>query len=142
MSYKLTITPKPEYLHAIVTGLNSPENVRSYIEEIQRACKARRCSRVLVEERLEGPRLGTVDLFQITVEECSRAQGFFKAVAYVGVNAAGDLMEFAETVAVNRGVPMRMFATVDDAERWLRGDDGGGAPQNAPADAGGRSGGR
>jgi hypothetical protein len=37
------------------------------------------------------------------------------------VNAGGDLMKFAETVANNRGVPMTLFATVAEAEQWLAG---------------------
>jgi hypothetical protein len=42
------------------------------------------------------------------------------AIAYVDVNAQGSLMKFAEDVAVNRGVRVRVFGTVAEAERWLR----------------------
>ena len=28
-------------------------------------------------------------------------------------------MEFAETVAVNRGLPVVVFASVDEARKWL-----------------------
>jgi hypothetical protein len=56
MTYKLTIDQKPTYLHAIVTGCNGRENVARYLEEIRHECIARRCFRVLIEERLEGPR--------------------------------------------------------------------------------------
>lgn len=28
-------------------------------------------------------------------------------------------MQFAETVAVNRGIPVQAFSSVTDAERWL-----------------------
>jgi hypothetical protein len=28
-------------------------------------------------------------------------------------------MKFAETVAVNRGLPVKVFSTVSDAEKWL-----------------------
>ena len=119
MSYKLSITQKPTYLHAVVTGLNSKENVMSYLEEIRRECIARKCFRVLIEERLAGPRLGTIDVFQIAAEGSSRAEGSLKAIAYVDVNAEGDLMKFAETVAVNRSVPVKVFSSVSDAEDWL-----------------------
>jgi hypothetical protein len=40
-------------------------------------------------------------------------------MACVDVNAGGELMRFAETVANNRGVPMNVFATVAEAENWL-----------------------
>jgi hypothetical protein len=44
----------------------------------------------------------------------------FDAIACVDVNAEGDLIKFAEDVAVNRSVPVRTFATVAEAEQWLR----------------------
>ena len=34
-------------------------------------------------------------------------------------NMTGNLMEFAETVAVNRGLPVRLFSSVSDADKLL-----------------------
>jgi hypothetical protein len=119
MTYELTIDQKPAYLHAIVRGPNSVENVAGYVEEIRRECTARGCFRVLIEERLEGPRLGTPDVFQIASAGSGSARGVFQAIAYVDVNAESRLMQFAETVAVNRGLPVAVFSTVADAEKWL-----------------------
>jgi hypothetical protein len=119
MSYKLSITRKSRYLHAVVTGLNSKENVARYLDEVRRECAIRGCYRVLIEERLEGPRLNTTEVFQIAAEGSSRAQGLVEAIAYVDVNAEGDLMKFAETVAINRLLPVRVFSAVSDAEEWL-----------------------
>ena len=135
MTYKLTIDQKPTYLHTIVTGQNSRENVTRYLEEILRECIARDCFRVLIEERLEGPRLGTLDVFQIASEGCRKVEGMFQAIAYVDVNAEGDLMQFAETVAVNRSLPAAVFSTVADAERWLLNKDRGGNEPHVAADA-------
>jgi len=45
----------------------------------------------------------------------------FEAIAYVDVNADGELMKFAETVAVNRSLPVVVFSSVSDAEKWLAG---------------------
>jgi hypothetical protein len=87
MSYKLTVTQKPAYLHAIVTGPNTRENVAGYIGEVLRECVHRGCSRLLIEERLKGPRLNTLDVFRISTEGSDRAGGSFRAVAYVDVNA-------------------------------------------------------
>lgn len=122
MSYKLTLYRKTTYLHAVVTGRNSKENVRGYLEEVRAECVAHDCFRVLIEERLEGPRLDAMDVFEIAADGSSRIPGMFRAIAYVDVNASGDMMKFAETVAVNRGVPVRLFANVADAEEWLLGD--------------------
>lgn len=134
MTYELTIDQKPTYLHAIVTGHNSKENVARYLEEISHECISRRCFRVLIEERLEGPRLGTLEVFEIASEGSRRAFGMIKAMAYVDVNAEGDLMQFAETVAVNRMLPVTVFSTVADAEKWLRDAERGGAEPYAATD--------
>lgn len=135
MSYKLTIHQQPTYLHAIVTGPNSRDNVARYLEDIRAECIARNCFRVLVEERLEGPRLDTMEVFQIVSEGSSKAGGALRAIAYVDVNAQGDLMQFAETVAVNRGLPVAVFSTVAEAEKWLRNHDSDDPGPHAPVDA-------
>jgi hypothetical protein len=41
-------------------------------------------------------------------------------IAYVDVNAEGDLMKFAEDVAVNRFLRVAVFSSVPDAELWLQ----------------------
>lgn len=127
MSYELTIAQKPGYVHAVVTGENSSETVVRYLEEIRRECAARNCFRLLIEERLVGPRLGTTSVFEVASKGSNRAQGRFNAIAYVDVNAEGNRMEFAETVAINRGLPLRVFSSVADAENWLRGLEEGSA---------------
>lgn len=121
MSYQLQITEKPNYLHAIVTGPNTAENVIGYLQELLRDCEARQCFNVLIEEHLAGRRLETWDVYQIASDNSAHARGFFHAIAYVDVNAGGELMKFAETVANNRGVPMSVFKSVAEAEQWLAG---------------------
>lgn len=124
MSYELRLTQEPEFLHAVVTGTNSRENVAAYLNEVRNECVARNCSRVLIEEHLEGPRLGVMDVFEVAAEGSMRAPAQIIAMAYVDVNAGGDLMKFAETVAINRGLSVRVFSSVSDARGWLLGEDG------------------
>lgn len=119
MKCQLSIIQKPSYLHIIVTGWNSVENIKQYFEDIHNECEARKCFRILIEERLDGPRLGMLDVFQIVEDESNKAKGFFKAIAYVDVNATDDLMKFAEDVGVNRSLPLVVFPTVAQAEKWI-----------------------
>jgi hypothetical protein len=121
MAYQLKITEKPTYLLAVVTGENTAENVVGYLQDLQRECEARQCFNVLIEENLTGRRLETWDVYQIASDSSAHARGVFHAIAYVDVNAGGELMKFAETVANNRGVPIALFATVAEAEQWLAG---------------------
>ena len=118
MSYELTFEPKPTYLHAIVTGTLSREDAAAYLEEVRAACVARGCRAVLIEERLEGPRLGPLDVFEIVSAISQSDLGELRAIAYVDVHAP-EAQRFAETVAVNRGMPVATFATVQEAEKWF-----------------------
>jgi hypothetical protein len=120
MAYELTIIEKPSYLHFVVRGENTKENVSAYLEEILRECRSRGCYKVLIEERLGGTRLGTADVFALASEGSARAVGAMRAIAYVDVNGQGGLMQFAENVAVNRALPVTVFSTVAEAEEWLR----------------------
>ncbi len=119
MTYTLTVTEKPGYLHCTVAGSNTMENVAGYLQQVARECAARNCFRVLIEERLVGRRLETWDVYQVASEGSARNLGKFEAIAYVDINAEGELMKFAETVAANRGLPLHIFATLPEAERWL-----------------------
>ncbi|MCE5210118.1 MAG: hypothetical protein LLG40_00985 [Deltaproteobacteria bacterium] len=119
MTCKLTTIPNPAYLHVIVTGENTVENILQYFEEIHRECTARNCFRILIEERLDGPRLPIMKVFDIVQNESAKSRGFFKAIAYVDVNAEDDSMKFAENVGVNRSLPLFVFSTVEDAEKWI-----------------------
>jgi hypothetical protein len=54
-------------------------------------------------------------------------------IAYVDTNPEHDpkTMKFAETVATNRGVNVRVFSGLEDAEKWLVGErDHGTAEKN------------
>lgn len=117
--YRLAVEQKSGYLHAVVTGVNSKENVAAYLAELRGECIARGCFRVLIEERLEGPRMKTLDVFEVIFKGSAHALGLYTAIAFVDINAEGDLMKFAQTAAVNRGIPVSLFATVADAEQWL-----------------------
>ena len=86
----------------------------------------RKCPRILIEEPLDGP-LGTIDVFDMMSKGSNKLVGKLKAIAFVDVNAEGDVMKFAETVAFNRGLPLMVFSTVGEAEKWLLDDNRGGS---------------
>ena len=119
MAYQLKVEQKPGYLHFTVTGRNSPDTVAGYMQEVIQQVTARRCPRVLIEENLEGPRLGTMEVFTMVTAGAKRYHGLLEALALVDLNAEGGVMRFAEDVAVNRGIPVRVFGNVEGAEKWL-----------------------
>ena len=67
-------------------------------------------------------------MFKVVSKRAEKSRGSFLTIAYVDVNAEGDLMGFAETVAKNRGSRMKVFGTVAEAEEWLARRDGTASP--------------
>ena len=119
MTYKLTIDQKPTYLHIMVTGQSTRENVMQYMQDVIRECINLNYSAVLIEERLEGARLGMFEVFSMVSEGATQYLGRLRAIAYADADGDRGLMQFAENVAVNRGIPIRIFSNVPDAETWL-----------------------
>ncbi|MBU1235420.1 MAG: hypothetical protein KJ634_00035 [Gammaproteobacteria bacterium] len=119
MDYELKIEQKAGYLHGIVTGQNCRETVAAYLAEGVRECTARGYSRVLIEARLQGPRLPLWDIFEIAAKNGRTVIGAFRAIAYVDVKAPAELLEFIGNVTSNRGLPLRVFNSVAAAEQWL-----------------------
>jgi hypothetical protein len=122
MEYRFQAIRKSGYLHVVVTGDNTPETVLRYLREIYEACSKFNCPSVLVEENLQGPGLPLGEIFGVVEEGSRTVWPVVQRVAYVDVNRRHDLkdMKFAETVAVNRSVNIRVFADVASAESWLR----------------------
>jgi hypothetical protein len=118
MSYEVTFEQRQDYIHARISGENSRETVVAYMEDVLNECKKRDCFRVLIEECLQGPRLQAMDVFTISSEGSMKVLGIFEAIAYVD-EQMGEMRDFVETVAVNRGLPIAAFATVVEAEAWL-----------------------
>lgn len=121
MAHQLTITEQPGYLHFRVTGENTPPTVQAYLAEVHTHCVQRGCTAILVEEDLTGPGLPLVEIYQIVERGGMRNRMLLRWLAYVDVHQherPGNL-RFAETVAVNRGLNMRTFASVDEAAAWL-----------------------
>jgi selenophosphate synthase len=133
MSYRIETVRKPRYLHLKVTGENSLQTVREYLAEILDICARNNGTNVLIEECLEGARLNTLDVFNAVKSGASHAGKFPRVIAYVDVHAGSGpgLMHFAESLAQGRGINVRVFDTVPEAEDWLKSVAAADADKNA-----------
>lgn len=125
MAYTFVTTQAPQYLHFTVEGDNTADTVRGYLNEIAQVCARQGCARVLIEENLRGPSFSMSDVYAVVAEAARKVPPTLRKIAFVDVNPTHRVenMQFAETVAVNRGVNVRRFATVEEAVDWL-GTDG------------------
>ena len=129
MSYQVTFETRTNFVSATVTGTNSRSVVLRYMTDILTECTRQECFRVLIEERLDGPRLGAMEVFAVASEGSMKALGQYEAIAYVD-EKMGDMADFAETVAVNRGMPVAFFNDVESAREWLSRQKSGSAEQD------------
>ncbi len=122
MAYDMKVVREDDYLHILVTGDNTPTDVAAYLEEIRKVCAEHGLSRVLIEENLTGPPFEAGDIYDIVSEASVDVAPGIRYIAFVDVNPEHDFaaMKFAETVAVNRGVNVKVFHDTSSATGWIR----------------------
>ena len=120
-AYQLSIQERDGYLHFQVTGDNQIEVVKKYLAEIYQECVKRGVSSILVEENLQGPGLRVLDIFRIVEQGSQGVPSQIRQIAYGDTNPehSETNLKFARTVASNRGLNVRLFSTVTEAEEWL-----------------------
>ena len=120
--YRCTVESRTGYLHLSVRGENTVANVRRILSDVVAACAQHGCSRVLRRGTPERSEPGHAwRRSRSSPKAARRRDRLVQQIAYVDTNPEHDssLLDFVETVAVNRGVRVRLFATVPEAEAWL-----------------------
>lgn len=121
MAHSISVQPKGAYLHVIVRGDNTFEDVSQYIKETSEACQQHHCFNILIEEHLSGPTIGALHMYEIINQNLNLLLPFDHHLAYVDINPEHDKgnNQFVETVAVNRGLHVKLFFNTPEAEEWL-----------------------
>ncbi len=115
------ITEHPGYLQATVTGAHNAANALRFLTEAFDAISKSGDSSLLLEFNLAGPSLDSSSIFDVVAQRTAMAAKL-RRIAYVDHSGHGrdpSKMKFAETVALNRGVNVRLFHDLADAQRWL-----------------------
>lgn len=122
MGYTLKIEEKPGYVHFAVHGETDPQTVGNFLRDISVICRERKYSTILIEEDLKGQSISPTNVYEIISSEAKKLPPLLNCIAYVDANPEhqNELMHFAETVAVNRGVNIKVFFDTQDAINWLR----------------------
>jgi hypothetical protein len=119
VSYQLTIEERPTYLYARADGDMTAANALRFLEEAYAACVKSGRSAVLLDMQLHGPNLNTTSVYEVISKRAADGTKLLQ-IAYVPhMTDDVSMAHFAETVAVNRGVNVRLFQSVVAAERWL-----------------------
>lgn len=122
MEYAFSAERKDGYVHVRVQGASDAPTTARYMEDMFRACLEHRCGFLLIEENLEGERLGIGEIFQLITEKIDELRPAIRVVAFVDATAqhSDATLSFADNVITNRGITVSHFGTVSAAEAWLR----------------------
>jgi len=119
VAYQLTIEERPTYVYARVEGDLTAANALRFLEEAYAACVRTGRSLLLLDMQLHGPDLNTTNVYDVISQRVADGSKLRK-IAYVPFQRDDRSMaHFAETVAMNRGVNVRLFESVAAAQRWL-----------------------
>ena len=122
MAHTLEIRNQGTYLHIIAEGDTTAEDIAGYLSEGLKKCIELRCPNILIEENLKGPSLSIFAVYEIVTKICWQATSAVRQVAYVDISQEHkkEVNQFAQTTAVNRGVNVKLFETVAEAENWFQ----------------------
>ena len=122
MEYDFSVEQKDHYLHVKGWGELNAAAVRQLLVDAYQACVERNVGSLLLEMQLTGTNLGMGEVFSV-INERSHQGSKLTRIAYVERNTdlPRQFAEFAELVAKNRFVNVRLFDDVADAQQWLEG---------------------
>ncbi len=117
--YNIEFVDRTDYLYAYVSGdKDSLDISRQYWREIADECRRTKKSKVLIVEDIKEMST-TSNTFQHASEISSMGFAGIK-VAFVDQHIEQrPLNEFGELVATNRGVYVKIFNSIEEAEKWL-----------------------
>ena len=128
MTYRFSAEAHETYVHARLDGTRTPENLLRYMREAYLACVQHGRSDLLLEMNLANADLDSSAIYRVIMQRAADGAKL-RRIAYVETGAVSAAKSrFAETVAVNRAVNVRLFPTLGEAKAWLESDAPGAAP--------------
>ncbi len=120
-SYELTFEHRPGYLFASIDAETiDSDGVIEYLREVANKCHEAECDKLLVVRNIPVT-LGIANQFLTTTDFVTMLKGI--KAAFVNPYPHNDSeLEFAITVANNRGGNIHLFRDVQPAEEWLMGN--------------------
>jgi len=116
--FQIRFDARTDHLRAFVTGpRDSKEVSRGFWRQIAEECLRQGLHKVLVEEDFPNP-ISEVELYELITQ----AEDLLRRLRIAFVDRRAEHAasnRFAETVARNRGLVVRIFDDIDAAARWL-----------------------
>jgi hypothetical protein len=117
--YTLTFETRPDYLYVrVASDTISTQIATDYLHELTYRCHRTGQTRLMVHRQIPQT-LSETDIFFTGTEFANMGIDRLK-IAFVDERAENrDRLEFAMLIANNRGANLKLFADINDAEKWL-----------------------
>lgn len=126
MTFELEMIVKAGFAEAILGGVRTPETLLAAAKQATAFCAERRISRVLIDLRKMSGGLDTLETYEVAGRDLPRQRAVRRVLraAILDRHENIERIRFFETVAVNRGLNVKVFADEDHAREWLLADAG------------------
>jgi hypothetical protein len=121
MDYELEIDRDAGFVTARLAGVRRPDSLIEAAAEITADCRDRGIFRVLIDVREMTGQLDTLETFDVAgrgIPNRTEARRLIRS-AILDRTENIQRIRFFETVAVNRGLTVKVFDDETDAVRWL-----------------------
>jgi hypothetical protein len=124
MDLELTMIEKGDYVIAKLGGVRTPETVLAAASDAADYCRDHGFKRVLIDIREMRGGLDTLETFEVAGRNLPQQNGIRRLTRSVILDLPENVerIRFFETVAVNRGLIVKVFDDERLAVEWLRSD--------------------
>lgn len=117
--YTIKLEDREKYLYVFVGGETlTPEIAKLYWDEIAEMCAARGKDKIMIEKGFSQS-VSAPEMLDMGVYLGKILSG--KKIAFLDRYKHESINELGKVIARNQGVIMRIFKSVEDAEKWLTG---------------------
>ena len=114
----LQITPEGSYIYCDYTGDFSVDTGMACIDALVDACVQHKCFKALFDCSHMIGEMGIFQRFQV-IQYAEKTRDIALKTAILGREDQVLPDKFAETVAMNRGINLRVFTDLEEAKNWL-----------------------
>lgn len=119
MNYEFITDETKNYFHVILKGKDSVNVSLDYWGRIFNLIREKGLKKILIEEELDGA-LTALDAYKVSTKLVELAQDVHSKIAFFDrMPDHSSNNNFGETVAITRGVKIKVFSSLINAEKWL-----------------------
>jgi len=126
MNYEIELFERDGFVAAVLSGVRTPETLIKAAVRATSFCSERQVKHLLIDLRDMTGGLDTLETYEVAGRELPRQEAVRRVLRSAILDRPENIerIRFFETVALNRGLNVRVFADEGLAVEWLLADAG------------------